>query len=987
MNKCTIRHSSFGGHAAAVIRGAAAAVIALAALGAASARTVEIAAIQNGQATLRFGDADGKAYTFAWGYGPADGGAATNAWAHFEALGAVAADTTAQAVALPAGWGAAATYLRFFLLEPQIPAGATRVEYIAASGTQWIDTGVNLHSNDTVVAEYEYPDPIVGKNNYLFGVYKQGMTAGYFYSNSGSYPLRFQKANGTSGSTTTEAGVNATPGAKQTVTMKIGSGVSSSIVSSSGETLYSGTLGGTIRQDATAPLALFTVNIGGSPSSSYTSAARIYSFRIYDKDDALRLDLVPCTANGTPVLFDRVTGDYFYNGGTGSFSTGATMATPLLVAASSATASAAAYSQPDAYLDYVEATGMQSVLLEGCTIGPNYRLVAEYTYPDPIRRKNNCLFGVYKLGATAGFYYSNSESAPFNFWRGTGTGNSSTATGVSATPGERQTVVMDLGSGTSSIYAADGRKVWSGSLNGSLTADSTSAISLFTATGTSGYESAAKIHSFRIYGGDGQLMHHYLPCLKDDVPALFDKQTGCTVYPQGGALVAGPVLPRPVELVDWIQSDGADGSRGLYIDTGIPAKTGTGMAAELLWPAKPSAASTVCGAMADSTHHFTLYTSAGTHQIGYANYAAFQVNSGTSVVYAGKRYRVTSSLTAKAQNLQVEDLDGTGDNGSRSLNDANSIDTGNNLYLFARNDAGTPNQFAAVRLYSLILTNELGLVRDFLPCVADNGRAGLYDRVSERVFFPQAAKSGATSNDFDPTNEIGAVTNTLIAIPEPQTRLRYIESDGARDFVNLGVIGKDGVKMVAEMEWATLDTPATFCGAAAGTSLLFTTYRISTSDGQVMQRMGYANGSRPINSGTISPVAGTRYRVTTTLEAGEQHLLVEKKVNGVWTRSGSTDRTDAGPMNTGHPLTLFARNLNGVPDEFAAARVYSLQLWQKDGGEWRLVRDMLPARLESGAVVLWDKVSATPFHNAARYGFAATGAESVWRAGFIIRIW
>jgi hypothetical protein len=289
-----------------------------------------------------------------------------------------------------------------------------------------------------------------------------------------------------------------------------------------------------------------------------------------------------------------------------------------------------------------------------------------------------------------------------------------------------------------------------------------------------------------------------------------------------------------------------------------------------------------------------------------------------------------------------------------------------------------------VRLYSLVLTNELGVVRDFIPCVADNGQAGLYDRVSEHVFFPQAAVANTTAA-FDPASEIGAVTNTLITVPEPQTRLRYIESDGARDFVDLGVIGKDGVKMVAEMEWATLDTPQTFCGVAASVSSLFTTYRISTSDGQIMQRMGYANGSRPINSGTIAPIAGQRYRVTTTLDAGEQHLLVEKKVDGVWTRSGSTDRTDAGPMDTGLPLTLFARNLNGVPDEFAAARVYSLQLWQKDGVDWRLVRDMLPARLESGATVLWDKVTAMPFYNAARYGFAATGAESVWRAGFIIK--
>ena len=215
MNKLVSYHSSFAAIAAAC---------ALAVPTASLARTVSVAAIKDGAATAAFGDADGAAYTLAWGYGPADGGASTNAWAHFETLGEVAADATAATYSLPAGWGDAATHLRFFLLEPELPAAATRVEYLESSGTQWIDTGVNLCSNDTVVAEYEYPDPIARRNNYLFGVYKQGMTAGYFYSNSGSYPLRFQKANGTSGATTTEAGVNATPGAKQTVKYLTGTG-------------------------------------------------------------------------------------------------------------------------------------------------------------------------------------------------------------------------------------------------------------------------------------------------------------------------------------------------------------------------------------------------------------------------------------------------------------------------------------------------------------------------------------------------------------------------------------------------------------------------------------------------------------------------------------------------------------------------------------------------------------------------------------------
>ena len=978
---------------------AAAAAVALAVPTASLARTVEIAAIKDGAATAAFGDADGRAYTFAWGYGNADGGAATNAWAHFETLGAVAADATSRSVALPAGWGDTVTHLRFFLLEPEIPAAATRVEYLESSGTQWLNSGVNLCSNDTVVADYEPCASSLTSSRDLFGVYKMGMTARYIFIDKGSDPwtMRFDKADGSNNATSTSPSpaVEATPGERRTVTMHIGSGTSS-IISSSGETLYSGTLNGTISHNATSPLGIFTLNVSGTLSKSYACAARIYSFRIYDENDALRLDLVPCTLNGDPAMYDRVSGNYLTNGGTGSFSTGATMATPLLVAVSSATASTADYGEPDAWLDYVEATGTQSVLLEGCTIGPDYRLVAEYAYPDPIVRKNNCLFGVYKYGMTAGFYYSNSETAPLNFWSGTGGvngsggSNQSTQTEVPATPGERQTVVMNLGAGESSIYAADGRTVWSGTLKGSVTADSTSAISLFTASRLSGYNSNAKIYSFRIYDGTGALAHHFLPCLKGSVAGLYDKAIGKIHYPQGGDLVAGPTLPRPAELVEWVQSDGADGDRQLFIDTEIVGKAGTGMTAELLWPVKPSASSTVCGAMADATHHFTLSTSAGTHQIGYANYSAFQVNTGTSVVYAGKRYRVTSSLAAKAQNLQVDDLDGTGYNGSRSFNDANSIDAGHSLYLFARNDAGTPAQFAAARLYSLVLTNELGVVRDFVPCVADNGRAGLYDRVSERVFFPQAAKSGATSNDFDPAGEIGAVTNDLAATANaPSARLSYVESNGTSDYIDLGIIGKDGTKMVADLEWTVLPDDDVFCGARVATSgansetrfYLYNAYGSSP-----LHAMGYGNGNATVSDGAGYVTLGTRYRIETTLEDGAQTSIVRRFADGAWSAASTRTAAFAGPMQLGIPLYLFARDLGGTADAFAAARVYSLKLWQKNGnGDYELVRDLVPAKGPEGGAALWDRVTNRYFRPASgRYGLTA-GAESPWIAGFMMR--
>ena len=979
---------------------AAAAAVALALPSASLARTVSVAAIKDGLATAAFGDADGKAYTLAWGYGGTDGGAATNAWAHFDILGEVADGDTSRSVALPAGWGDTVTHLRFFLLEPEIPASATRVEYIEATGTQWIDTGVNLYSNDTVVAEYEYPNPIRTSNNYLFGVYKQGMTAGYFYSNGGSYPLRFQKTNG-SVSANTEAGINATPGARQTVTMRLASDATSTVVSDSGETLFSGGLSGTILQDATAPLALFTANISGSPSTGYTSAAKIYSFRIYDKNNTLRQDLVPCTVNGTPAMYDRVAKGYLYNGGTGTFSTGATMATPLVVAAASATASTADYGEPDAYLDYVEATGTQYVNT-GVNLCSNDTVVAEYEIPAALTKTVD-LFGVHKHGMTARYVFSysgDSGSSTIVFHRANGSnGATETKTSVTVTPGTRQTVTMKIGPGTSSIVSASGETLYFGTLTTrTVQQDATGSLAIFACNSSQNGIMAicpAKLHSFRIYAEDGSLAHHFLPCRKNDVAGLYDKATGKTLFATGGNLVAGPVLPRPAELVKWVQSDGADGSRGLYIDTGVPAKAGTGMTAELLWPVKPSASSTVCGAMADSTHHYTLYTSNGRHQVGYANVREFEIKDGTAgAVNASVRYRVSSWHTAGAQYLNVSALDGSGIDGTRTWDSSSTIDAGNSLYIFARNDAGTPNQLAKVRLYSLILTNDLGVVRDFIPCVADNGKAGLYDRFSERVFFPQASVGGTTAA-FDFATEVGAATNSVGGIAEaPAARLSYVESNGTSDYVNLGIEAKDDTKIIVDMEWTVLPDDDVFCGArvaldGANKDTRFYLYNSYASSGNPpLHAMGYANGNATVSDGAGYVTTGTRYRIETTLENGSQACVVRRFVDGAWSAASTRTSSFTGPVANGIPLYLFARNLGGTADAFSAARVHSLKLWQKDGnGDYQLVRDLVPAKTTGGAIGLYDRVTAGwLFNSGERYSLTG-GTESTWIDGFYLRFW
>ena len=990
-------------HSSCMIRSAAAVACALAMPTASLARTVSVAAIRDGAATAAFGDADGAAYTLAWGYGPADGGAATNGWAHFETLGEVAADATSRTIALPAGWGDTATHLRFFLLEPELPAAATRVEYLESSGTQWINSGVTLYSNDTVVAEYANPAALLTKSVDLFGVHKHGMTARYVFSydsSSGTTTMLFHRANGTQGATSTATDVTATPGTRQTVTMKIGPGTSS-IVSASGETLFSKTLTSqTVKQDATAPLAIFACN-----SSQYgimaLSAAKIYSFRIYDENNVRRLDLVPCTVGGTPAMYDRVAGGYLTNVGTGDFATSATMATPLLVVASSATASTADYGAPDAYLDYVEATGEQYIDSE-CYLASNSVIVAEYAFSDPTVKKSDFLFGVYKRGMTASFFYNN---GPIKFWKGTGTSSPETTdTERNPAQGVRQTVTMQLGSGTSTLVSASGETLYSGALSGTISQNATIPLFIFGLNNQgsfgSNYSSAAKIYSFLIYDGEENLVRHFLPCLKNNVAGFYDKVTGRIFRSATAtALVAGPVLPRPSELVKWVQSDGADGSRGLYIDTGVPAKAGVGMVADMEWATKPAGYGVhniFCGATDSSGKHIWLYdavaddnNASATHRFGYYTWK-LQLQS-NSIVYAGKRYRVEAHQAHGDQYLSVFDLAGTGAQRSNGEKGWSERGTNRTLYLFANNNDGTAADFSHVRLYSLVLTNDLGVARDFVPCVADNGRAGLYDRVSERVFFPQAAKAGATSSDFDFATEVGAVTNVLAeaAAGAPAARLSYVESDGASDFVDLGIEARDGTKMVADLEWTVLPDDDVFCGARVATSgansetrfYLYNAYGSSP-----LHAMGYGNGNATVSDGAGYVTLGTRYRIETTLEDGAQTSTVRRFADGAWSAASTRTAAFAGPMQLGIPLYLFARDLGGTADAFAAARVYSLKLWQKDGnGDYALVRDLVPAKTAGGAIGLYDRVTAGwLFNSGERYSLTG-GTESTWIDGFYIR--
>ena len=180
--------------------------------------------------------------------------------------------------------------------------------YLESTGTQYIDTGYKPSSETRVTGEFYINDYVGTAANYVFGVY-YGTTSGAknYGLNVGSASLYFN------------------------VPWKANSGVRSDSVPAIG-TVYAfdvSKAGGYVNdvldvvipndQDFTAgskSMYLFWAN--GTSGSGLNG--RIYHLQIYESDTLVR-DFVPVLdTNDVPCMYDKVSGEFFYNQGDDEFS-------------------------------------------------------------------------------------------------------------------------------------------------------------------------------------------------------------------------------------------------------------------------------------------------------------------------------------------------------------------------------------------------------------------------------------------------------------------------------------------------------------------------------------------------------------------------------------------------------------------------------------------------------------------------------------------
>ena len=269
-------------------------------------------------------------------------------------------------------------------------------------------------------------------------------------------------------------------------------------------------------------------------------------------------------------------------------------------------------------------------------------------------------------------------------------------------------------------------------------------------------------------------------------------------------------------FVDWVQPSAA-----LYVDTEVVGKAGTKIELKMLnvssgtWPV-------MLGSWKDGNDagrfniamfngEVTRWEYAGTldqNGLRYAPYTCeltFEVEYTTAGVMNGKWSGCARPESGSVGSATVST--------TKTVNNGKVLNTGLNMYLFACNKQGSPEQTHLGRLYYCKIWqvpdggSDYVLVRDFHPCVKD-GVAGLYDSVSRTIFYPPASGNALNAGPatFDPAtcpsdSRVGSVdhTSTLFG------RIHYAQRGGMSGASNWRLIGLNDYTLMGAGDTANLN--------------------------------------------------------------------------------------------------------------------------------------------------------------------------------------
>lgn len=712
-----------------------------------------------------------------------------------------------------------------------------RVEYLESTGTQWIDTGI-APSNITPVAKLKFiPTQQYSSGNYgIFGCFGANNTRFQIFYNSigiGTYVSKSWQTN-----TTYEVELNG----KTPSTTINGSVETSGYSKANGFSSYN--------------MYLFTRNNGDVADNGVP--LKLYYCKIWDNNTLVR-DLIPVLDNtGRPAMYDQVSGQLFYNKGTGEFTYGRQII-------------------PVEYLESVDA----QYIATGVTGGLETEVVIDAMVLGYSENNTSTLFGNISGNIGISILLSSNGTARYSRF-----GSKAVITKNEDLLNVRQTFTINktaLTFGSSSyVFNED-------------TSFSISDLALFDiASTTDSYYSPIRVYSCKIKD-NGTLIRDFIPCIDENLtPFMFDKVNN-TVYLNAGTgqfkvgpnvekVWGGKKLRRKLALalanlkkkrkyyceVEYLESTGTQ-----WIDTGLDY-------------------------FADFEVGIQLRTNVSNKALGNgAFYCMQRYNQANPYWYfstgSGASNSYTSSTPITEHHVMRWKDNKIYADGVLLTEFTKDLNTPNRMYLYA---TGSSNKYPNVIYFCKLWNPDNGeLVRDFIPVLDWNMTPCMYDRVTEQLFYNKG------TGDFIAGREIHPV--------------EYLESTGTQ-YINTGLLSTASSTVDTEFSFTSMESGAAnnvgvFGGRNGTTSNTFTFFKIASATPQYF-RFDYNGQPQVATASDMTWNTASKYRfqyngtncITTNTTTGESTVL---------TRS-------PGSTFTQYPIHLFAVNTAGGIGQHLSGRIY-----------------------------------------------------------------
>ena len=383
-----------------------------------------------------------------------------------------------------------------------------------------------------------------------------------------------------------------------------------------------------------------------------------------------------------------------------------------------------------------------------------------------------------------------------------------------------------------------------------------------------------------------------------------------------------PVIPLPegYTKVMWIESTGAQ-----YIDTGFKPNSNT-RAVIKIQCLKGSTGGNYPGILSarnsDFSNSFSLFiTSANKYMTAYnANmgddFGAFD----TQIHVFDKNKGVTYFDDTEVSTIVSSDFQ-----------------CGFNLFLLASSSGASPAyDFLSAKIFYCQIYDNGTLVRDYVPCIAPSGEAGLYDQVNGQFY------GNAGTGNFIPAP-------IPVNLPEGYIQLEYLESNG-NQYID------SGIQLNGSYDF----------------SVDFQCTNAVTGNPGVFGSRQPANNSYMLyldNATTFYLNYGTSYlNIITQADGLTERHLVEKKGTSIYKDGVFVVNTGASSFTVGNNADVFSWHTEGNLHNMIPARIYSLSV---TSGDTYIMRLIPSKRVSDGELGLYDLARSLFLTNAGSGTFVA----------------